>query len=111
MIDSILHILDKIWDGIYAWLTDGKPIRKIRGLAGFFMMIAFWRYFYVSHKRAKLRTKEHEEKMIEDTYEKNEDGLYPWEVDTDISPKRISKDAEAFRDKENARPSRGRWKT
>lgn len=40
-------------------------------------------------------------------FKKNADGLYPWEVDTDDSPKRIPKDAKRYVNK--ARLKRGRW--
>lgn len=40
-------------------------------------------------------------------YEKNEDGLYPWEVDQDNSPERIEKTATRYVNQ--ARPRRGRW--
>ena len=40
-------------------------------------------------------------------YKKNEDGLYPWEVDQDDSPKRIEPNASRYVNQ--ARPRRGRW--
>lgn len=40
-------------------------------------------------------------------YEKNEEGLYPWEVDQDNSPARIEKTATRYVNQ--ARPRRGRW--
>lgn len=40
-------------------------------------------------------------------YEKDENGLYPWEKDQDDSPKRIEKTAVRYVNQ--ARPRRGRW--
>lgn len=42
-----------------------------------------------------------------DEYEKNGNGLYPWEVDTDDSPNRIPADAKRFIEKDKIR--RGKW--
>ncbi|MBF8807743.1 MAG: hypothetical protein IC227_04345 [Enterococcus lacertideformus] len=39
-------------------------------------------------------------------YQKNEDGLYPWEVDQDDSPKRIAQTATRYVNQ--ARPRRGK---
>ncbi|GFH43005.1 hypothetical protein Hs30E_15560 [Lactococcus hodotermopsidis] len=110
MLDNILQFLQSIWGAIYGWITDGKPIRKIRGMFGIIMMYSFYSYLYKSHKRAKSRTKEMDEQLIEEMYEKNEDGLYPWEIDTDTSADRIPKDASVYADKGLVRPNRGRWK-
>lgn len=40
-------------------------------------------------------------------YEKDENGLYPWENDEDDSPERIKKTATRYVNQ--ARPRRGRW--
>lgn len=40
-------------------------------------------------------------------YQKNQAGLYPWEVDTDNSPERIPPNAKRYVNK--ARLKRGRW--
>ncbi|MGM0125808.1 hypothetical protein IGI37_003209 [Enterococcus sp. AZ194] len=45
--------------------------------------------------------------LVEETYEKNEEGLYPWEADTDDSPERIAKDAKRYVNTHG--PKRGRW--
>ncbi|OJG80907.1 hypothetical protein RV10_GL003906 [Enterococcus pallens] len=44
---------------------------------------------------------------VEESYQKDENGLYPWEADTDDSPQRIPKDAKKYI--HNAGPKRGRW--
>lgn len=47
--------------------------------------------------------------IIEDLshYEMDENGRYPWEVDTDDSPKRISQEAKRYVNQHG--PKRGRW--
>lgn len=42
-----------------------------------------------------------------ESFEKNEDGLYPWEINTDDSPHNIPSDATRFVEKDKIR--RGRW--
>ncbi len=56
------------------------------------------------------KKKEHKGDSLEtdlSQYEKNEEGLYPWEVDQDPSPDRIEKSATRYVNQ--ARPRRGRW--
>ncbi|MGG5330924.1 hypothetical protein [Enterococcus sp. AZ163] len=59
----------------------------------------------------KQRLKKHrsydELDAVEDSYQKDENGLYPWEADTDDSPQRIPEDAKKYI--HNAGPKRGRW--
>ena len=40
-------------------------------------------------------------------FEKNEDGLYPWEINTDDDPKHIPDDAKRFVEKDKIQ--RGKW--
>jgi|GEM_PF-2798973 len=58
------------------------------------------------HKRKKV-TKEQDDHEVEQYFEKDENGLYPWEADTDDDPKHISKDAKPI--SHNWGPQRGRW--
>ncbi|OQO70906.1 hypothetical protein BH747_02575 [Enterococcus villorum] len=56
------------------------------------------------------KKKEHQSTSIENDwsqYQKNADGLYPWEVDQDDSPQRIEKTATRYVNQ--ARPRRGKW--
>ncbi len=57
------------------------------------------------YQRFTRRKRKQEESFPE--YEQNEEGLYPWEVDTDDSPKRIAKDAKRYINQHQ--PRRGRW--
>jgi len=60
----------------------------------------------VRHDRRKI-TREEEDAMIEASYEKDENGLYPWEVDTNDHPDRVGKNSTPI--KKNWGPQRGRW--
>ncbi|MDR2833343.1 MAG: hypothetical protein LBV67_06490 [Streptococcaceae bacterium] len=59
------------------------------------------------HHKHKKKTIEEDTKEIEMYYEKNEEGLYPWEVDTDDDPKKIPEDATPI--SHNWGPQRGQW--
>ena len=65
----------------------------------------------VSYLITRLRKKEEHKKkpasLDFSNYEKNEAGLYPWEVDTDDSPERIPENAKRYVN--TARLKRGRW--
>lgn len=60
-----------------------------------------------TYKQHKKITDLEETKQIESNYQKNEQGLYPWEADTDNTVERISKEAKPYR-YDNG-PKRGRW--
>ncbi|WP_206859504.1 hypothetical protein [Candidatus Enterococcus mangumiae] len=79
-------------------------------------MVAFIRFaalalIGISYLGYRLKKKKHHQADSFETdlsqYEKNEEGLYPWEVDADDSPKRI--DQKAKRYVNQARPKRGKW--
>lgn len=56
----------------------------------------------------RLRKKERwSDKEDLSQFEKDENGLYPWEVDTDNSPERIDKSAKRYVNQHQ--PRRGRW--
>lgn len=61
--------------------------------------------FFVGQYR-KLKRKTTINENLEQ-YEKDANGLYPWEVNTDDSPKKIPADAKRFVEKDKIR--RGRW--
>lgn len=85
----------------------GSPLSKIRAIMGL-SLVAMLGFQYLKIRRARKRiTVEEEQKMIDETYEKDENGLYPWETDTNDSPKRIPKDA--MRVSNDWAPKRGRW--
>lgn len=62
---------------------------------------------YLKTRQSFKKSKDNEEDMITKYYEKNEEGLYPWEVDTNHSPERIEKDAKPFKRIDG--PKRGGW--
>lgn len=64
------------------------------------------RYLKVRHDRKKI-TQEEEDALIELTYEKDENGLYPWEADTNDHPSRVDKISEPLKKTWGAQ--RGRW--
>lgn len=64
------------------------------------------RYVKVRYDRKKV-SQEEEDAVIEATYEKDENGLYPWEVDTNDHPSRVDKMSEPL--KKNWGAQRGRW--
>lgn len=63
-------------------------------------------YLKIRHTRRKI-TREEEDALIEATYQKDEDGLYPWEADTDDHPDRVGKTSKPI--PKNWGPQRGRW--
>lgn len=64
------------------------------------------RYLKVRQERKKI-TQEEEDALIEANYKKDEDGLYPWEVDTNDHPSRVEKKSEPLKKTWGAQ--RGRW--
>lgn len=71
-----------------------------------FTMMAI-RYLQNRHNRRKI-TAEEENARIEAKYEKDENGLYPWEADTDDSPQRVGPDSKPMA--RDWGPKRGRWR-
>lgn len=63
-------------------------------------------YLKVRHEHRKI-TREEEDAMIEATYQKDENGLYPWEVDTNDHPDRIDKSSRPI--KKDWGSQRGKW--
>lgn len=64
------------------------------------------RYLKVRRERKKITQKE-EDALIETMYQKNEDGLYPWEVDIDDHPSRVGKKSKPI--PKNWGAQRGKW--
>jgi hypothetical protein len=61
-------------------------------------------------KKKREKLKEDEDTMLSQQYEKDENGLYPWESDTDDSPDRIPDDARRYSNRKTGGPKRGRWR-
>ncbi|EGP4824036.1 hypothetical protein FP317_002141 [Enterococcus faecium] len=79
-------------------------------------MVGFIRFatlaaFGVFYLGLKIRRKNDQKNNLKESdlsqYKKNEEGLYPWEVYQDDSPKRIEPNASRYVNQ--ARPRRGRW--
>ncbi|MCD5003372.1 hypothetical protein IV487_12960 [Enterococcus saccharolyticus] len=63
-------------------------------------------YAFVIKNKIKKRRQEHIDQSLEN-YEKDENGLYPWEANTDDSPENIPQNAKVFKEKDKVR--RGGW--
>lgn len=72
----------------------------------FFFFVCIGISYIMVRKTHRKKRKINEEENLSN-YSKNEEGLYPWEVDTDDSPEKIPTDAVRFVN--NHRPKRGRW--
>ena len=83
------------------WFSRGKSLLGL--LVAVLMAISWVRL----HKKRKKVTHEEDMKEVEQNFEKDENGLYPWEVDTDDDPKHIPDDAKPI--STNWGPQRGRW--
>jgi hypothetical protein len=116
-----MDFLDQIWqvisdafqqvaDFIAPIVPKGSIVKQIRWIAGIVLGVAGYRIIIRQRIRTHRYSQEEEDKIIEEKYEKNEDGLYPWEVDTDTSDKNIAKDAAPFKNEGVWRPQRGKWK-
>ena len=68
------------------------------------VIIVFTVFFVRQYRRLKRKTTTVENL---EQYEKDENGRYPWEINTDDSPKKIPTDAKRFVEKDKIR--RGRW--
>lgn len=94
------------FDGLM-WIFD--ILEKIQIRKYIFPIMVFmmsFSYLKVRHAHKKF-TKAEEDALIEATYEKDEDGLYPWEADTDDHPSRVGKNSAPLQ--KNWGPQRGKW--
>lgn len=89
--DIFFHIIQKL------------NIRKVAFVA--FVLVSIFGYL---KQRKKKSAPELSDDELERTYEKNEEGLFPWEVDTNDSPDRVGKNAKKYNIKQYG-PKRGRW--
>lgn len=69
----------------------------------FFLLITSTSFIVQQLTKKKRQQKEEDFSQ----FEKNEEGLYPWEVDTDDSPSRIDEKARRYVNKHQ--PRRGKW--
>lgn len=91
----------------FIWIFDFLERVKIRRYVFPLMVIMMTlSYLKVRHDRKKI-TQEEEDAAIEATYQKDENGLYPWEADTNDHPSRVAKDSRPL--KRDWGPQRGKW--
>ncbi|MGG5318753.1 hypothetical protein [Enterococcus sp. AZ072] len=96
-----------------AWLSSmdsavgagGFNFKRILIALTFTMMAV--RYLQNRYKHRQI-TAEEENQRIEAIYEKDENGLYPWEADTDDSPLRVTPESKPIVNRWG--PKRGRWR-
>lgn len=81
-----------------------KKIGMRRLILILFISVTFFSFL---KQRLKKHRSYDELDPVEDSYQKDENGLYPWEADTDDSPDRIPDDAKKYT--HHAGPRRGRW--
>ena len=91
----------------FMWIFDFLERVKIRRYI-FPLMVCMMTISYLKARRAHRKiTIEEEDAAIEATYQKDENGLYPWEADTDDHPSRVGKNSQPV--KRNWGPQRGKW--
>lgn len=99
--------MDKVFDWIIKFLLTGSFLAKMRTFFGLLFLVLCG-IKYLSFRRMRKRKTEIEElEEISEIFQKNEEGLYPWESDQDDHPKRIRKDAKRI--STHWGPERGRW--
>lgn len=77
------------------------------GTIRFIALILIALSYFLMRLRKKNERGEDSQKDELQNFQKNEEGLYPWEADTDDSPDRIPANAKRYVNK--ARLKRGRW--
>ncbi|MBO0458503.1 hypothetical protein JZO77_17350 [Enterococcus hulanensis] len=89
------------------WIFDLLEKVQIRKYVFVLMVVMMTvSYLKVRHDRRKI-TQEEEDAAIEATYQKDENGLYPWEADTNDHPSRVKKNSQPL--KRDWGPQRGKW--
>lgn len=92
--------------GLLGLFASMSIVRRISSLV-FALIVIVSSVAYLSLRKQHKRDRDKLEQQVEEQYEKDENGLFPWEVDTDDSPDRVAADAKRFQ--YNDRPKRGRW--
>lgn len=90
-------------------LTIFDILSKIKLRKYVFMLMVLmmtFSYLRIRHSRKKI-TREEEDAIIDATYEKDKNGQYPWEVDTNDHPDRVDKSSKPL--KNDWGPKRGKW--
>ena len=94
-----------------AWLTSVAVGASVFNFRRILISVTFTvmaiRYLQNRRKHRHI-TVDEDRRRIEATYEKDENGLYPWEADTDDSPERVTPDTKPMVNSWG--PKRGRWR-
>lgn len=85
----------------------GMSVLSIVRTIAIFLIVGIFSAKFI---RSKFAAKENQEELEEivKNYEKDENGLYPWEKDQDDSPNRVAKEAKRYT-YDAGRPKRGKW--
>lgn len=72
------------------------------------LVIGIFCWRYIRLRISRKNNQDNDEKDLLEHFEKDENGLFPWEIDTDDSPDRIPHNAKRH-PHISGRPRRGRW--
>lgn len=97
--DILIDVLTKIVTFI--------KIFKVRRVLMVVMLTATTLSYLRIRRARKSITQEEEDAFIKETYQKDENGLYPWEVDVDDHPSRVTKESKPMINSWG--PKRGKW--
>jgi hypothetical protein len=101
----IRNILNSIW----SWFSSNShPLTIFRTALFFLFFLLITRAWLKAKRKSQKTTEEEEEIIIVEKFEKNEEGKYPWEENTDDDPKHIGENAKPV--SLDTTPQRGRWK-
>lgn len=89
------------------YMASAISFGKIRRVLLILVVVVSSIQYIRIHKGRKKVTKEQDEANIQKYFKQNEEGQYPWEVDTNDDPKSIPKDSQRINNSWG--PKRGRW--
>lgn len=92
--------------GLLGLLASMSIMRRISSIV-FALTVIISSITYLSLRRQHKKDRTQLEHQVDETYEKDENGLFPWEADVDDSPQRVPASAKRF--KYDDRPKRGGW--
>ena len=95
---------------IFEFLATHLPVTIIRYVVWYVLFILIIIAWFAARRRSRKRTEDDEKELINQNFEKDEDGKYPWEKETvkDLNPKNIKKGTKPYN--MDHLPQRGRWK-
>ncbi|MDR0199373.1 MAG: hypothetical protein LBI43_02210 [Streptococcaceae bacterium] len=101
--------MNEVLKAIWQWLENNPhPLTDLRTLVWFVFLVLIVGAWLAARRRSRKRTAEDEQEMIDENFQKNEDGLYPWEVNTNDHPSTVKKGTKPH-PMDNL-PQRGRWR-